>query len=424
VERARGGDSLRPKRKHGPLKAILILMVVIIVVGLIVVYAIGPVKARFLNAVNGSSIPEMSYFWKQMISVASGLVLFAVAYFVPYEKIRKFAFWFWMAMVGVCVFMAIVGMAGGIDGFIEATNGAYRWIIIPNPFFEFSVQPAEFLKLGMLLYVAQILARGKREKTLNGKETLIPLGVVALVSIGLVAGAQSDLGTSLTMMVILAVMLVLSGMSWKILTGAVVLVAVLGVGLIATQPYRMERILTFLGDSDSAASHHIDNAMIAIGMGGFLGQGVGGSVQAAGYLPESLNDSVFAVVGEMFGFVGTLWVVVLFTLLAMKILGVGDRTVDDENQLITYGVFGWIAGHMTINIMAMTKLAPLTGITLPLLSTGGSSIWAILIVLGLVLQFSCYTNREVIRNEDIDSWRGIRRARNASHSSSSRNPKG
>ena len=125
-----------------------------------------------------------------------------------------------------------------------------------------------------------------------------------------------------------------------------------------------------------------------------MGVGVGNSVQATGYLPESINDSVFAVMGETFGFVGLMTVVIIFLVLLLRVLRVGEMGADDEQRLIALGVFAWVASQMAINIMAMTGLMPLTGITLPLLSYGGTSMMFTTIALGLVLQLSCYTRRE------------------------------
>jgi cell division protein FtsW len=140
-------------------------------------------------------------------------------------------------------------------------------------------------------------------------------------------------------------------------------------------------------------------------------------VQATGYLPESINDSVFAILGETFGFVGLFVIISVFGALLMRTVKVAEHTDDTENRLITVGIFSWTLAQVVVNIMAMTGLVPVTGITLPLLSYGGTSMIFIAFALGTVLQISCYTNREVIKNEDISSRRGVR---GAHHSSSRR----
>ena len=145
---------------------------------------------------------------------------------------------------------------------------------------------------------------------------------------------------------------------------------------------------------DSSDSYHIENAMIAIGTGGFLGVGIGNSVQATGYLPESINDSVFAIMGETFGFVGLVVVLGCFTVLLLRLLKAANYLHDDEESLVMIGIFAWAAAHVVVNISSMTGLIPLTGITLPLLSYGGTSMLFMTAALGLALQLTCYTSRE------------------------------
>ena len=160
--------------------------------------------------------------------------------------------------------------------------------------------------------------------------------------------------------------------------------------------------------------------MLAIGVGGFFGAGIGNSIQATGYLPESINDSVFAIMGETFGFAGLSVVILIFATLLLRILKVADGTQNNENRIFIVGVFSWTLAQVVVNIMAMTGLAPVTGITLPLLSYGGTSMIFIAFAIGLVLQLSCYTSREGIKeDENISSRRGIGRTY---HSSRRRSP--
>ena len=143
-------------------------------------------------------------------------------------------------------------------------------------------------------------------------------------------------------------------------------VLILGVLMIAMSPHRIERVVTFLqGDSRRSASqddgdYHIQQARIAIGSGGLLGLGIGKSVQATGYLPEAINDSIFAVMGETFGFLGLMAILALFTALLLSILRVSARLPDMRLRLAAAGVFGWVASHVVMNIAAMTGVAPLT----------------------------------------------------------------
>jgi cell division protein FtsW len=182
--------------------------------------------------------------------------------------------------------------------------------------------------------------------------------------------------------------------------------------------------MTFLsGDTsntEDSGSYHVAHAKMAIGTGGLMGVGIGNSVQATGYLPESINDSIFAIMGETFGFVGLVSVVVLFVILLLRLLNTAYFLHDKTGQILTAGVFGWVAAHVIMNIAAMTGLMPLTGITLPLLSYGGTSMLFIAFSLGLVYQLSSYTahapaKEEGESDENINSRRRFGRTHHAGH---------
>ena len=209
--------------------------------------------------------------------------------------------------------------------------------------------------------------------------------------------------------------------------GAVLLAGAVGLGvlMIVIAPHRIERVAAFLqgdnADLSDAASYHIVHAKIAIGTGGWNGVGIGNSVQATGYLPEAINDSVFAIMGETFGFIGLVVILALFTALLFRLLRVADRLPTLHERLLAIGVFGWLAAHVILNVAAMTGVFPLTGITLPLLSFGGTSMVFIAGALGLAFQLSSYTNHEVSnegeRYENSRSGRGLGRPRYANNSS-------
>ena len=229
--------------------------------------------------------------------------------------------------------------------------------------------------------------------------------MVCGLSLFFVVVAQKDLGTGVSVLAIILAILFMSGMPMKRFLLVLAVVGVAGVLAVVSSPHRLERLMTFSGEGDENSSYHIENAMIAIGTGGLFGVGIGNSVQATGYLPESINDSVFAVMGETFGFVGLMVIVICFAILLMRLLKTASG-LQSEQSLVVIGVFAWAAAHVVVNIMAMTGLIPLTGITLPLLSYGGTSLLIMSGAIGLCLQLSCYTGREV-RNESISSGRRL-----------------
>ena len=375
-------------RKHKSDRIIGALTVVLLGVGLIVIYAIGPMRANVMNATYGTSYSENYFFLRQALNVILSLVVVVLAFKVPYRVIRKFSKPVLVIGLLACTLLMVLSWMN--SPLAKCELGACRWIRF-GPML--TIQPAEILKLGLVLYLAQLMAERKREGRLDTWDFWLPFSVVSVLALGFVVVIQKDLGTGVALMAIILAMLFMSGVKMWSFMAAVGVVLVAGVLSIVVSPHRMERLSTF-NSEDSSDSYHIENAMIAIGTGGFTGVGIGNSVQATGYLPESINDSVFAVMGETFGFVGLVAVVGCFTVLLLRLLRTANYLHDTEESLVVVGVFAWAAAHVVVNIASMTGLIPLTGITLPLLSYGGTSMLFTAAALGLALQLSCYTARE------------------------------
>lgn len=259
--------------------------------------------------------------------------------------------------------------------------------------------------------VAKILARGQASGWASGEilrksyQFYAKFFGVLGVSLFLIVVSQKDLGSAVPLGVIALMILFVAGIKiWKIMIMFAVILA-LGVGMILSSPHRRERLFTFTGKGDATTDYHIENALITVGSGGFLGVGIGNNVQTAGYLPESITDSMFAVVSEMWGFVGAVAVIGLYVHLFMEILKVANTSENLYFRLVTMGVFAWLFSQVAVNISAMIALIPLTGITLPLLSKGGTSLLITCFGLGLVINISRFTARTEIsddeRNEEI-----------------------
>lgn len=389
-------------RKHKSDRIITILTFVLLAIGLIVIFAIGPQRVNFMNATlpDDKKLATNYFFISQLKSVILAVIGFFAAFKIPYEKLREYSKWIMVTGLVAC---AILFLASAIHSSLAVCElGGCRWINLGVTTF----QPAELLKLGLVLYLAQLVARYKAEHKLETRDFLQPFAIVSIIALGFVVIAQKDLGTGIVMVAIVLGVLFMSGIRLNYFLVAVAVVAAGGLFAILSSPHRLERMMTFSGQGSSDETYHIDNAKMAIGTGGLLGVGIGNSVQATGYLPESINDSVFAVMGETFGFVGLFAIIAVFFLLLSRILKVSAK-LETEKSLVTVGVFAWIATQTIINIAAMTGLVPLTGITLPLLSYGGTSMLFVAVSLGLVCQLSCYTGREV-NNESISSGRGLR----------------
>ena len=417
--------STQSVRSHRPMYQIVLYMGLLLLLGLIVMYALGPQRANVMNYAYGTNYSDTYFFGKQLTSVAIAVVAFSVFYFVPYKwftgERSKYVLW---AGFLSCVLLFLLGSLLHLS-LAKETNGAYRWFYLGG---LGSFQPSELLKYGVLLFLAGFLGRRASQGKINDvHETLVPVGVISALSLLMIVVLQKDLGTGVSLIAIVLSMIIVSGVDWKIIGKILGVVAFCGLVLIFTSPHRIERVMTFIqGDSHKTASgqedknYHIQQARIAIGSGGLLGLGIGKSVQATGYLPEAINDSIFAVMGETFGFVGLMAILALFTALLLSILHVAARLPDTTLRLIVAGIFGWIASHVVLNIAAMTGLMPLTGIPLPLLSYGGTSMLFIAAALGLVFQISKYTSHKVLEEgeggQDLSGRRRLRRTRYASGS--------
>lgn len=385
-------------RKHKSDRIIGVLTVILLGVGLIVIYAIGPMRANVMNATYGTDYSENYFFLRQLLNVVLAMAVFIAAFKLPYAWVKK-----WgkvVLIVGLLACAALMVLSWTGSSMASCELGACRWIKVGG---GISFQPAEIVKFGLVLYLAELIAERKKQgKLTSWSDFWLPFVIVCGLSLGFVVVVQKDLGTGVSMMAIIVAMLFMSGVPMRYFGMALGVIGVCGVLAIVSSPHRIERLLTF-NDADSSDSYHIENAMIAIGTGGFFGVGIGNSVQATGYLPESINDSVFAVMGETFGFVGLVAVVVCFAVLLLRLLRTANYLHDDEESLVVIGVFAWATAHVVVNIASMTGLLPLTGITLPLLSYGGTSMLFMAAALGLALQLSCYTSREPRKEEVVEA---------------------
>lgn len=419
TKRAGGAVQSAVVRRHKPDYQIVLYMGLLMMLGLIIMYAIGPQRANVLNNAYGTDYyTSMYFFLKQTVSLLLALAAFVILAMMPYELIKKHAAKIVVVGLAVCALLFLVGNVLNL-GIAQCSLGACRWFDL-GPLG--SIQPAELLKFGLLVFTAGFLGMRAKQGLINDlHRTLIPLGVLVLIAVFFVIGLQKDMGTGIAMLTIIGAIMAVAGVSKKVGLALVGLSVLMGVLLIIIAPHRIERITTFLaGDSISELSmsdegYHIAHAKIAIGSGGFGGVGIGNSVQATGYLPEAINDSVFAIMGETFGFVGLVLILALFTVLLFRLLKIADNLQDSWMKLTVVGVFGWLAAHVILNVAAMIGVFPLTGITLPLLSFGGTSMIFIAGALGLAFQLSRYTVHGSLNKENTyenpSSRRGVRRTR-------------
>lgn len=387
-------------RKHRPDFTILLLTVGLMAAGLIIVYAIGP------RAAQSEGIATDYYFMGHLKGIFASVLLLLLGTLIPYQKLGQYSKGMTILAAGLCFLTAILGRAG-VESLVICDEGACRALNVP---LLGSFQPAEFLKVAVLFYGAWLVSDRHKKGQLGKSEFWVPMatiiGVVAIV----VAFLEKDLGSTAVIYMMLGIMMFVGEMPWKQLGAFALVVAACVVLLIQVAPHRLDRLASFSGQGDD---FHIMNSLIGFGTGGTFGVGLGNSVQTTGYLPEAPSDSIFSVVGEAWGFVGAVAILIVYAVLLQRILGVSKRTKDEEQSLFVLGVFTWILSHVIINVGGMLALMPMKGITLPFLSHGGTSMMFVSFVVGMTLQISTLTNREVI-DENTSSRRGKRGARYAS----------
>jgi len=363
-------------KKEGQIDRVLLFTVLaLIVFGLIMLASAGIAysKVRFGN--------EYYFFKRQLVGIGIGLILMFIFQNINYNFWKKISFpFFAVSIVGlVLVFMEGVG-----------TNiyGANRWLQIG----PFSFQPSEMLKLALIIYLAAWLeSRGERVRDFY--EGVLPfLLIVALVIFLLIK--QPDLGTLGVAILISMSVYFISGaklkhLFWIMAGGIGVLWA-----LVKMESYRMSRVLVFLHPEmdPKGIGYQINQALLAIGSGGIFGVGLGHSLQKFNYLPEPVGDSIFAIIGEELGLVGCLVFITLFLILAIRGMRIARKAPDEFSRLAATGIVAWVFFQAFVNIAAISGLIPLTGVPLPFVSYGGTSIVFLLVGIGILLNISKYAN--------------------------------
>ena len=358
-------------------------MITLIAIGLIMIYSTGSIVS--FN-VTGGATDKNTFFYTQLLSFCLGLVAWYVVSKIDYHKWRKFAPWIFYGSL-IVMFLVLIPQLS------LATKGATRWI----KFGFLSFQPVEFFKLGLVLYLASWIEKNRDNL---GKLTtgLIPfLIIIGLISI-LVMVIQKDMGSAVVLVGSALAIFFVSGVPLWLFGAGVASLAGGAALMVLMFPYRLARVLTFFNHKEDASGsgYHINQALIALGSGGILGKGLGKTLQAYGYLPESTNDSIFAIIGEEFGFWGSMLVIMLFGGLVYRGLRISRHAPDGFGRSVAIGITTWIGLQALINVAAMLNLIPLTGIPLPFISYGGTSLLALLLAVGILQNISKYTYKEAI----------------------------
>ena len=339
---------------------------------------IGLMEVLSASSVYSYRIYGNSYhvFLKQLTWVLLALPIAFVASRLPHRLLRFMA---WPALVTSTVLIYLTGTSLGF-----AVNGNRNWLAIG----PLTIQPSEMAKLAIIMWCADVYAR--KERLLGDwKHVLVPMVPVTGLVCALVV-LQGDLGTSLVLMAIILGMLWVVGAPARLFVFSLVTVGVVALYLATTKAERLQRLTNFV---DPFKDYHDAgwqpaHGLYALSTGGWFGQGIGGSNQKWGDLPEAHTDFIFAVLGEELGLAGTLLVVGLFFTIAFAGLRIAMRTADPFVRYMSFGIVVWLLGQMIINVGMVLAVLPVIGIPLPLVSYGGSALVPSLVALGLLIGFA------------------------------------
>ena len=379
--------------KKGQLESHLLMLITLALVafGLVMVYS-----ATSAAAAMGGRDPSY-YLKRQGIYALIGVALLALASRTDFHVLRRLAPMLVVVALGLCAAVLVVA---------EPVNGARRWFT----FGPASLQPSELAKLALAVWAAAYLARRPAPRTLG--ELAKPYGLLA-GAFAVLLMLEPDLGTTITIVIMLAAVLVVSGAPIRLLASAGAIVIALGLFAIWLEPYRRARVFSFLNPWDDAQGSGFQSvqALIGLGSGGIFGVGLGEGVQKIFYLPEAHTDMILAIIGEELGLVGTTAVIAAFAAFAYAGFRVALACTDPFGKRLAAGITALVSGQAAVNLAAVLGLAPLTGIPLPFVSYGGSSLVVLLASVGVLLNIAANGGRA--RASVPDRGRGNGRPRAA-----------
>jgi cell division protein FtsW len=359
---------MRTKRLQFEWNLLVLVTTALVLFGLVMVYSATSGSAALGNA-NPLGVVE-----KQVVYAVIGIALLVVVSRLPLEQLRALAPTLVIAALVLCVGVLAVG---------ASVNGARRWITVGPLVF----QPSELAKLAVVVWTASYLSRRPAPRTL--KELARPLGFLVLAFAGLVL-VEPDLGTALTLLMVVGAILLVSGTRMRLLASAYGIVFALAAIAAWSSPYRRDRLLTFLDPWKDPTGAGLQNvqALISFGSGGIFGRGLGQGIEPLHYLPEAHTDMMFAVVGEELGLVGVALMLMAFCAFGYAGIRLAIACRDPFAKRLAAGITALVCGQAAINMAAVIGVAPLTGIPLPFVSYGGSSLVVMLVGVGVLLNIA------------------------------------
>ena len=355
-------------------------------IGLVMVYS---ASIDIAAARKSTDYQNYYYLMRQSTYITIGLIFGYVTFLIPvyfWQKMAPFLF-----ILGII--LLIIVLVIGIE-----INRSQRWI----PLGVVNFQPSELVKLFTVMYASDYVLRKSKQMRTIVKGFLPMLGVIVLTGILLLR--QPDFGSLAVITIIAMGILFLGGLSYKIFIGLVVSTPISIYFLIKTSPYKLQRIEGWLdpwSDPFGAMGYQLTNALMAFGRGEFFGVGLGGSVAKLGYLPEAHTDFLLAILGEEFGLFGVAIVIGLFSYLVLKIFGIAKESIQNKKHfsaLMAQGIAIWFAVQGLINMGVNLGAVPTKGLTLPLMSYGGTGILVNMVALAIILRID-HDNRSNMRGQ-------------------------
>ena len=351
---------------------LLIVCIALLSLGLVMVASasVGVADRNFSN--------PFYYLQRQFVFIIIGVVAAAVVYRIRLVQWEKSG----VALLGFALFLLVLVLIPGVG---KTVNGSTRWISLGL----INLQVSEVVKLFLLIYVAGYLVRHGEEVRTSLRGFIKPMLMVGLA--GLLLLLEPDFGSTVVIMGTVLAMTFLGGVRFIQFASFMVLFGISALMLIISSPYRMERLTSFMNPwaDPFDTGFQLTQSLIAIGTGGWWGTGLGGSVQKLFYLPESHTDFLFAVLSEEFGFIGVSFVVLMYGLLFFRAFKIGLQAEKSGNRFAAYVAYGigiWLSLQAVINMGVNMGLMPTKGLTLPLMSYGGSSLVVCCMAIGLLLR--------------------------------------
>jgi cell division protein FtsW len=363
-----------PLKKSTPDFILIVVTLSLLAIGLIMVYSASAVWADYKF--------EDTFFFAKRQMLFAGVGILAMFFIMNVD------YWTWRTwgkvIIIVCFVLLLLVLIPGV-GMLR--NGSRSWIGVG----AFSIQPSEFMKIAMIAFLAKYLSENQKYIT-SFRKGVIPSLMLVFTAFGMIM-LQPDLGTGTVMVGTAVVMIFIAGAKISHFA-AMGLVGLAGfAGLVLSAPYRIKRITSFLDpwEDPLGSGFQMIQSLYAIGPGGLLGLGLGESRQKFFYLPEPQNDFIFAILAEELGFLGGSLVLLLFSLLLWRGIRIALGAPDLYGSFLAVGIVSMIAIQVMINVGVVTGLMPVTGITLPFLSYGGSSLTLMLLAVGVLLNISRYS---------------------------------